>query len=253
MQENRLFDKKELKSLFIGALVLGFIFSFREWGYGTINYSIGLTNLIRYFLLSLIVLLTYQSSHKIMAKKYGASSTFRLWDLKRYWFTKNSKIENISFFGKKFKTITMGTIFPILLAFISNGFFKFAAVGSSEVTSISSRRLGKRFNQISEYEIAQIHLVGPLTCLLLALILNNFEGFDKIVEISYMLAILAMVPFSGLDGGKIVFGSLGLYIFGTTLIVLSVILMSLVNPILSLIASVIVAVTLLILFLYRTI
>lgn len=252
MPENKLFDKKEIRSLIIGALVLGFVFSFREWGYGEVNVSIGITNLIRTAILSLIVLLIYQSSHKLIAKKYGANSTFRLWGLNRYWFTTKSKIENMNFFGKKFKRINMGVTLPILLALLSNGVIKFGAVGSSEVTEVSRKLAGKKYKYLTEYELGKIHLVGPLTVLLFSLILHQFTGFENIVQISYTIALFSMIPFSGLDGAKVFFGSLPLYIFGAGFMLATVLLMQIVSPIWTLILAGITAFILLVLFLHKT-
>ena len=43
----KIFDKKELKNLALASFVLGFIFSFRKWGYGeTFIFSVGIYNLI---------------------------------------------------------------------------------------------------------------------------------------------------------------------------------------------------------------
>lgn len=253
MQEKKIYNGQEIRSIFLAALVLGFIFSAREWGYGSINVGIGLTNFIQSTILSLIIILIYQTAHKLIAKKYHAYSTFRIWSLKRIWFTKNSKIENLNLFGKKFKTIKVGVILPIIFSLISNGLFRFATIGSSEVIAIEKRRINKKFKHLTEFELARIHLVGPLTILLLALILDQFPGFDKIVTISYTFALFSMLPFSGLDGAKVFFGSLPLYIFGAGFIITTALLMQILVPLWTLILSIISALILLIIFIQRNI
>jgi hypothetical protein len=252
MPKTKLFDKKEMRSIIIGALVLGFVFSFREWGYGEVNVSIGIVNLIRSAILSFIVLLIYQSSHKLIARKYGANSTFRLWGLNRYWFVTKAKIENMNFFGKKFKRINMGVTLPILLALLSNGVITFGAVGSSEVTEVSRRLIGKKHRYLTEYELGKIHLVGPLTILLFSLIIHQFQGFGSLVQISYTIALFSMIPFSGLDGAKVFFGSIPLYILGAGFMLATVILMQIVSPIWTLILAGVIAFILLTLFLHKT-
>ena len=87
MQKKKIYNGQEIKSIFLGALILGFISSAREWGYGSINLGIGLTNFVQATILSLIVILIYQTAHKLIAKKYHAHSTFRIWGLKRIWFS----------------------------------------------------------------------------------------------------------------------------------------------------------------------
>ena len=236
----QIYNKKEILNLFLSAIILGFIFSARGWGHSTFNLGIGLTNLFRMSILSLIVLLVYQTSHKLIAKKYHAHSTFKIWHLQRWWFTKNSKFK---------KSVPAGIILPLFFSLISNGFIKFAAIGSSEVVSIKRKRIGKKFKHITENELARIHLVGPLSILLLSLILIQFPGFNEIVKIAYTLAIFSMFPFSGLDGGKVFFGSLPLYIFGTGFIILTAILMQFLAPIWVLILSIITALSLALIFL----
>ena len=68
----KLFDKTEIKSIIFAATILGFIFSFRKWGYGeTFIFSVGLYNWVFASISSAIVLLIYQITHKLIAKKYG--------------------------------------------------------------------------------------------------------------------------------------------------------------------------------------
>ncbi len=236
----KIYNKKEILNLFLGAFILGFIFSARSWGYSTFNFGIGFSNLIRMSILSLIILLTYQTSHKLIAKKYHAHSTFRLWTMQRWWFTKNAKFKS---------PFMAGIIIPLFFSLISNGFLKFAAIGSSEMTAIDKKRIGKKYKHISEQELAKIHLVGPLTILLLSLILMQFPGFGEIVKIAYTLAIFSMLPISGLDGGKVFFSSLPLYIFGFGFICLAVILIQLLAPVWTLIISLITAIIISLIFL----
>jgi len=235
-----IYNKKEILNLFLGAIILGFIFSARGWGHSTFNFGIGFSNLIRMSILSFIVLLTYQTSHKLIAKKYHAHSTFRLWSMRRWGFTKNAKFK---------RPFPAGIIIPLFFSLISNGFLNFAAIGSSKITTINKKRIGKKYKHISEQELAKIHLVGPLTILLLSLILIQFPSFEEIVKISYTLAIFSMLPISGLDGGKIFFSSLPLYIFGFGFICLATILIQFLAPVWTLIISIITAIILLSIFL----
>ena len=87
----------------------------------------------------------------------------------------------------------------------------------------------------------------------MALILHQFPGFDKIVTISYTVALFSMLPFSGLDGAKVFFGSLPLYIFGAGFIITTAILIQILTPLWVLILSIISAIILLIIFLHRNI
>jgi hypothetical protein len=234
-------EKKEILHLFIASLVIGFIFSFREWGPGqTFDVNIGLTNLIRYTIISILVLLIYITTQKLCALRHGAISNFRIWSFKQYWLSKSSKFK---------KPLPIGILLPILLSFFSNGHIKFATVGTSEITEI--RRIGKSFKHLTGWETAVIHLAGPLTLSFLSIILFPLETFSKLIYVSYTIAIFSMIPLSSLDGAKIFFGSPPLYIFGLALIISSIFLISAINPILTIILATIIAFTLLIFFLYR--
>ncbi len=247
-----IFDKKEVGSLAIAAIILGFVFSFRQWGSGEIfELSTGLINLIRLAILSAIALLVYIISHKLIARNYGCDSTFRIWGIKRFWFTKRARIDNSRIFGRKFKSIKLGIILPILVSLLSNGFLKFCAIGSSEISEIKLKRMKRAFKQVTDFEISIIHFAGPLTLTLLALILNSVPGFSDLVKVSYFIAIYSMLPLAGLDGTKIFFGSAPLYIFGLTFIIFSIALLILANSLTALIFALIAAVVLLLLFLYK--
>lgn len=248
MKIKELFDKKEIRSILTASLILGFVFSFTKWGYGkTFSSNIGIYNWLHYFIASAIVLLIYQGAHKLTANSYGCKSNFHIWGIKRFWFYTRSKISNLRIFGRKYKSLKIGVILPLLFAFLSNGIFKFCAIGSSEISEISLKKVGKKFKHITDFEIAIIHLMGPLTILILALLLNNVSSFSKIAEISYLLAIYSMLPLSELDGAKVFFGSPLLYIFSLAFMILAITTIRIASPITTIMFAAIAA---LIIFLY---
>ena len=116
--------RKEIISLVIASLVMGFIFTFRDWGYEKFSLNIGLINLFRAFLISFILFSVYLVATKSVAKLHGAASTFKIWGMERFWFSKDAKIHHLSFFGKRFRTFKAGIFFPLLFAFFSNGLIR---------------------------------------------------------------------------------------------------------------------------------
>lgn len=243
MGEYKFLNGRETLNILLAALILGFIFSFKEWGYGeNFSISIGLMNLIRASIISIIVLLICQISHKLVALRNDTLSRYSFWSIQRYWFRAKSKFKN---------PIKIGIFIPILLAIISNGFIKFAAVGTSELKEIKHRRIGKTFKHLTEYQTAVIHLAGPITLLLLATLLSPIQALSKLVLISYNVAIFSMLPLSNLDGAKVFFGSIPLYIFSIVFMLATIILINIANPIITLILSVLLAIILLIIFLYK--
>jgi hypothetical protein len=248
----KLFDKVEIKNIAIASIVLGFIFSFRKWGYGeTFIFSVGIYNLIFTTISSALVLLIYQIAHKSIAKMYGCKSTFRIWGIKRFWFNKRSKISNLRIFGKRFRTLKIGIILPLILAFFSNGIIKFCAIGSSEVSEIKVQRTGKKYKYLSDFDTAVIHLTGPISLLFLALILSGFSQFEEITKISYFVAIFSMMPLSQLDGSKIFFGSPFLYISSLAFMILTIAVIQLTGLLTTLVFAGITSVIILILFLVK--
>ncbi len=252
MKTKKLFDKTEIKNLTVASIVLGFIFSFRQWGYGeTFMFSVGLHNLILTTLSAAIVLLIYQISHKLIANQYGCKSTFRIWGIERFWFYRRSRVKNLRIFGKKYESIKVGVILPLLLSFISNGIIKFCAVGSSEVSEIKLQRPGKRFKKLTDFDNAVIHVTGPISLLFVALLLSNNLFFGNISQIAYFVAVFSMIPFSQLDGSKILFGSPFIYIFSLTFMILSIAVIQLTGLLTALVFAGISALVLLILFMVR--
>ena len=66
----KIFDKLELKNLALASFVLGFIFSFRKWGYGeTFLINVGVHNLIISIVSSGIVLLIYLINNTVNSKR----------------------------------------------------------------------------------------------------------------------------------------------------------------------------------------
>ena len=252
MKTKKLFDKTEIKNLTIAAVVLGFVFSFRDWGYGeTFIFSVGLYNLILTSIAAAIVLLIYQTSHKLIANRYGCKSTFRIWGIKRFWFYKRAKIKNLKIFGKKYESIKLGIILPLFISIISNGIIKFCAIGSSEISEIKLQRIGKKFKNLTDFDTAVIHLVGPMVLLFTALLLNNSEQFGNISKIAYFIAIFSMIPLSQLDGSKIFFGSPFLYTFSLAFMVLSIAVIQLTGMLTTIVFAGISAIIILILFMVK--
>jgi len=246
------FEKKEIVSLIGASLVLGFIFSFTRWGYGEFSLAVGIANWFRAFLLSFIIYIIYLVANKNAAKLHGAKIKFKIWGMDRFWFNKGAKFSHLWFFGLKIKSFKAGIFIPILLSLFSNGVIKFATIAYTEITEVSAQRVGKKFKNLTDLEIARIHLAGPLACLLLAIILTPLNAFNTLADIAKLVAIFSFIPFSKLDGAKILFGSLPLYIFGLAFTIASLLLLG-VLPTFALIAlAVITAIVILLIYSYRT-
>jgi hypothetical protein len=246
------FNKKEIKSLVGASLILGFIISFTQWGYENFSLSLGIVNWFRAFILSFIIYLVYLIANKNAAKLHGAKITFKLWDMDRFWFNKGAKFSRVGLFGIKMKSFKAGIFIPILFSLFSNGLIKLATIAYTEITEVSAQRAGKKFKHLTDLEISRIHLAGPFACLLLAIILTPLETFNTLADLAKLVAIFSFVPFSKLDGSKILFGSLPLYIFGLAFTITSLLLINILPALALIFLGVITAIVILLIYSYRT-
>jgi hypothetical protein len=252
MDLNKIFNWKDIKSLSIASIILGFIFSFREWGYESFSLGVGISNWFRYFLLAFILFSIYLISNKQIAKLHGAKVNFKIWDIHRYWFNKSSKFSRLKLFGLKLgNSFKAGIIFPLLFSILSNGFIKFAAIGYNEIEEVGHKRAGKKFKHLTDFEIARIHLAGPFILLLLTIILSYFKGFNNIIEVSKLIIIYSFLPFSKLDGAKILFGSIPLYLFGLIFSITSLLLLNIIPTTALIFLGLLTTIIILLIYLYR--
>ncbi len=214
------FSKSEIKHLIVASVVLGFIFSFTEWGTTSFDPVTGVLNWLKTIIISLIALLIHILAHKFIAFKSHAIIEFRTWSIQRYGIRKSSTYP-IKTAGFSIPFLPIGIILSLLVIFLSAGKGIFAAVESFIITDVKtekriSRRLSEyspRFIELTETEIALISLIAPIVSTLLAVIFLN-TPFHKFGLINMYIAIYSMLPFPGLDGIKILFGSIWIYLFG---------------------------------------
>ncbi len=245
------FDKKEVGSLVGASLVLGFIFSFNSLTSAEVSISLLIINWLRAFILSFIVYLIYLIANKNAAKLHGARINFKMWTMERYWFNKGAKFSKLKFFGlNPIKSFKAGILVPLIVALFSN--INFATTAYTEITEVVAQRAGKKFKHLTDLEISRIHLAGPLACLLLAIILTPLGSFNTLAEIAKMVALFSFVPFSKLDGAKILFGSLPLYIFGLGFTITSLLLINILPTAALIFWAFLTALIVFLLYLYRT-
>lgn len=243
MGETKFLDAKEILNVTLSAIILGFVFSFREWGYGSsFSFTIGLINFIRTSIIAMIVLAIYLLAQKIAALRNDTISQYSIWSIERYWFSIKSAFK---------KPLKIGVILPLLLVIVSNGIIKFAATGASDLKEIRSRWMGRAFKHITEYQTALIHLAGPITLMFLATLLSPAEELSKLVLISYSVAIFSMLPLSNLDGAKIFFGSVPLYIFSIVLMISAIIIINIASPVITLLLAILLGIIAMLIFLYK--
>lgn len=222
-----MFNKKEIGTFVLVSLIIGFLLSFEELNaYNTETLNIYLKNTgyaIITVLLNMIVL-------KLSAYRYGCNVEFRLWTLERYGFHNSQHLK---------KPIPMW-ILPLILIFIPRGYIKWLALFVFDVEHISRELKGKNYSKITEWELALIVFYGVIANVGLA-IFSKFMGWNDLALLSIGFALFSVIPFSELNGMKIMQGSTMLWIFSVIIVSLIIILINILNPVTTLISALIFA------------
>ncbi len=237
----------QFKDFILTILIVTFVFAFDD-KQTTFQINYWLLNFLRVGIGVSIVVLVHYLGHKIVAKHYGAQITHQFWSIKRFGFPKKAKFSNLK---KGINSIPLGGILAVIITFLSNGKLFFFPVESIEVKAKEYKRLGRNKLKILEKEVARIAFAGPTANIFFAFILQSFNeygGFNQIILTSCLYAVYSMIPWSQLDGAKIFFGSLNLYIFALSFVLLSFFLLMIIPPLAALLISIIGAIIIIGLF-----
>ena len=240
-----LFTKKETTELTIVILILGFIFSFNEWGIEKFDFIIGIKNLIRAIILSAIILLTQVYIEKMIGERWGINVFYSVW-----------KIKSPRYLANLIKTkIYLGIIVPLIISVISNGSLTLPMVGGFSTEDDQLKRTGRRFTRLTEFEEAKIAFAGTIVSLIFViafklLSLTGLPFFEKGMFIAATIAVVNILPLPPLNGIKIFFGNRIFYVLSLSFIVASVSFLYLFPIILSIILASILAVVLTIFYFY---
>ena len=255
MQEVK-FNSHEIQQFLAATLVLGFIFSLNVYA----SFFSWFKEFIIAALLSGFALYIKTLGQKYVAVSNGAEVKFELWTISRFGFKKASMTKKPVdpilkiIYAITFLPTNLWLLLPILIAFLSNGQIYFTAISTLAVSVTAAHRLGKKYLQPSDAEIAKIALIGPILNIIFALVVKTLFGLSGIaglfVLINISLAISNMLPLPKLDGGLIFFGSKLLYIFSIVFILGSSFLIYFLTILPTLILSLLFATTILILYYY---
>lgn len=235
------FSQTEIKHLLISIFLLVFLFLYNK----IILVKDGpdaLVFVLQGFLIFSIALFVNISLKKWFANKYGHRVEYRMWSVKRLWFTKSSV--GVAFFGRVIDFIPLGIVLPVLVSLFSGGLVIFSAVGIFVLTSQFKVGVGRQRPYITEYETAKIAFIGPLSNLAIALIFSfllPYYGVSEIIKLNIWMAIFNMFPLPSLDGSKIFFGGRGFYIFCLIFVIIFSIGLMNINQILNVVLALVLA------------
>ena len=216
------FSKEEIEACLISTLVMAFIISFNEWGYGTqFDFNIGLINFIRAIFVVGIVLLVQIVSIKAYSLRVGYRAEFKLW-----WY---------------------GLIIGLGLAFLSASLTRgaakstivwFLAPGGIFVHHLAIQRLGWFRYGVNVWNEAgwclMYGIIGTVGLSVLSkLLLYIFPGsgfLSKLMVVSLWFAFFSMLPIPPLIGSRLFFWSRPTYFFTFGIVIGFIILLQLSIP-----------------------
>jgi len=198
------FSKEEIEACVISVLVMAFIISFHEWGYGNkFDFNIGLVNYIRAIFIIGIILLVQIVAIKMQAIKAGYRAEFKLW-----WY---------------------GLIIGLGLAFLSASLTKgvgkvpviwFLAPGGVLFHHMAVHRLGSFRYGLNKMQMGWSCLMGIFSTIGLAVIFKILLNFFpenlfiyKLMVVSLWFAFFSMWPIPPLVGATMFYWSRLTYFF----------------------------------------
>ena len=188
------FKKEETKAILITSVLFAFIVSFTQW-------STDLNEVLRNYLMAFgIVILSifvHHSAQRLAALKEGFVAEHKLW-----WY---------------------GSLWSLLITFLSNGKFQIFLGSGVELTTLEKHRVGKGKPGSSHvWEISKICSWGIIANLCLAASIKSIDlyfyplnGFfvEQLYSFNLLYSFYNFFPIPPLDGSKILFANRMLYVF----------------------------------------
>ncbi len=205
----RLGEKKEESLLFLGAAVLlGLVFGFDD-GREVFVQSLWIQNFLQQIVFVLLLLLLCAAITRYVARKSGVSVSFQVWKTQRFGWGKSSTLQRGGMYW--------GIILPLFITLFSAGNAMFSAVINPVFHHTKASRLGHKFAQPKESELATIALAGPLVLALVGVFIASKNSNAAIVPFS--LAFCMLLPLPRLNGLVAMIGAPARYIFSIVLVI----------------------------------
>ena len=197
-------NKNEILAIGVITLILAFTISLLK------SMEIFLYTLLTVFLVIAINII----AKKVGGFYLGTEIDVRMWEIKRYGYRKHWHFK---------KPFPAGAFFPIIVTAFSFGYLIWMASLVFEVKPSIYRKAKRhglyRFSEMTEEHIGKIAAIGVLANLAFS-ILGYLMGYPDFARLNIYFAFFNMLPFSNLDGNKIFFGSMVLWSFLASLVLI---------------------------------
>lgn len=220
------FSQKEVRDLLIATLIIGFIFSFNDWGTTTFDFVIGLKNFLLVSFLVALAFFVHLSVQRILALAIGFKAEFKVW-----WVGLALSLIIVFITGT-----LLGVGLPVILP------------GGVVLAILVRHRLGEFRYGFNYWENGVIAVYGPISNLALAFLFKialyifpQSWFLQKALLINIVFAICTALPIPPLDGINMFFASRGWYVFTFFLIIACSLLIYFTGIILTVIGGAIIA------------
>lgn len=191
--------RKEITAILVATIILAF----------SINLISSITSFLYTLLAVFVLILANLIAKKITSFHLDSEIETSLWEIKRYGVKTHHRFK---------KPFPLGAFLPILsklILFPINSFVWMASLvfDVKAKTSRSAKRHGLyKFSEMTEDHIGYIAAAGIGANLILAII-GYLIGYPLFAKLNIYYAFFNMIPVSNLDGNKIFFGNLVLWVF----------------------------------------
>jgi len=188
------FTPLEARSIAIAVLVTAFVFSFKEWGYGSaFDFKIGFFNYFNAILIVALSFLVHISMQRIWALGTGFRLEWKMW--------------------------SFGLLFALIMAFLTNGFVWLIIPGGIMLHHMGGHRLGWFRYDINYWALGLTTATGVIASVVLVIAFKAISVFvsnpliDKLIIFNIAYALYSLAPIPPLDGSRIFYGSRMFYAF----------------------------------------
>ena len=189
-------NKKEILNIIIITLVLALsisMFSIK---------TLFLPSLLMIFIIIVInIFFKKATSHYLDIK-----ININMWEIKQWGFKRHFRFK---------RPFSLGILLPIILKVVSFGYINYTASLTFDVESKVYRAAKKHglyaFSEISEAQVGAIAAVGIVANIIFGIV-AYIIGFPMFTKLSLGFAFWNLLPISNLDGNKIFFGSMLLWV-----------------------------------------
>jgi hypothetical protein len=139
------FSRKEFWPFMVSVIFSGFILSFRKWGTTEFDATAGMSNLILYSILFMVIYFLFIAAQKFVAAYMGYDCTIEIW----YY----------------------GPAIGLLITFMTYGYFPFLYLGNVKLKEDYNLRLGKFRYYLNIKDLMYVGIAGPLFIILVLLLI----------------------------------------------------------------------------------